>query len=85
MFREVMRKTDYAAEPGFCINTLYCGLTGLRGGIPQHAIKYTAETAENLLALPANKLFLGYNDAAMNGDLPQLLSKHFNKKCKYEK
>ena len=80
-----MRQVNYRQEPGYCINTLYCGMAGMQGGVPQSLIKYTAETATNLKELPKDKLFIGYNDEAMKSDLPQLLQEHFREKCKYEK
>ncbi len=85
LFKKIMQDADYAREPGYCINTLYCGMAGYRGGIAQNQIKYTVETSEKINKLPQDKLFLGYNDAAMQSDLPQLLQEHFKKKCKYEK
>ena len=83
-FIQIMTHCDYAAEPGFCVNTLYCGMTGMIGGIEQQLIKHTAESTEKLFRLPENKLFLGYNDAALQSDLPQLLQKHLPDRCQYE-
>ena len=83
-FIQIMTHCDYAAEPGFCVNTLYCGMTGMLGGIEQQLIKHTAESTEKLFHLPENKLFLGYNDAALQSDLPQLLQKHLPDQCQYE-
>lgn len=85
LFKKIMQDADYTQEPGYCINTLYYGMAGLQGGIKQKVIKYTAESSKKLNCLPLDKLFLGYNDAAMQSDLPQLLQEHFKEKCKYEK
>ena len=85
LFIRAMQQTDYTVEPGFCINTLYCGLTGQKSFIEQKHLKYTAETTEKLGKLPEDKLFIGYNDNAMQGDLPILLQERFQQKCKYEK
>ena len=84
-FCQIMQNTAYQQEPGYCVNTLYCGMSGLQGGVEQKLIKYTAETANKLHTLKQDKLFLGYNDAAMTSDLPRLLQEHFKEKCKYEK
>ena len=83
-FCKIMQKVNYHRQPGYCINTLYCGMSGIKGGIPQNQIKYTAETAINLKELPKDKLFIGYNDEAMKSNLPELLQEHFREKCKYE-
>ena len=85
LFKKIMQDADYTQEPGYCINTLYYGMAGLQGGIKQKVIKYTAESSKKLNCLPLDKLFLGYNDAAMQSDLPQLLQEHFKEKCKSEK
>ena len=85
LFCQIMQQANYQQEPGYCINTLYCGMSGLQGGVPQNQIKYTAESADDLIELPKDKLFIGYNDAAMQSNLPQLLQKHFHKQCKYER
>ena len=85
LFIQAMRQADYSTEPGYCVNTLYCGLTRQQGFIEQKHLKYTAETPEKLNKLPEDKLFLGYNDNAMQSDLPELLKIRFPEKCKYEK
>lgn len=86
----VYRKTDFAvlqginytAAPGFCINTLLCGLLKRRGELPQNALKATAEgNKEPDFFL---KMFLGYN----NGGFPKVREKlleWFPEKSKFEK
>ncbi|MBO5924588.1 MAG: hypothetical protein J6Q81_08750 [Lentisphaeria bacterium] len=84
-FAEIMSNIDYAVEPGYCINTLYFGMLGMTGAVIQQQIKFTAESQDKLFTLPTGKLFLGYNDAAMQSDLPELLQKKFPEKCRYER
>ena len=84
LFVKTISETNYTVEPGYCVNTLYCGLTRQKGVVEQKYLKYTAETTENLHKLPADKLFLGFNDNAMHSDLPELLKKRFPQKCQYE-
>ena len=85
LFCKIMEKLDYAAEPGFCVNTIYFGLAKIPSYISQESVKATFERTVILEKLPENKLFIGYNDKAMAGNLSELLLKHFNKQCKYEK
>ena len=83
-FTRIMNNAKYSAEPGYCVNTLYCGMLGMTGALEQQRIKHTAESRETLTALPQDKLFLGYNDCAMQNGLPELLLDYFPEKCKYE-
>lgn len=78
----VLDGIDYTAAPGFCINTLLCGLLGRRGEVPQHVVKATAEG--NKEPDFYMKIFLGYN----NGGFPKVrekLQEWFPEKSKFEK
>ncbi|MBR2642408.1 MAG: hypothetical protein IKD46_04695 [Lentisphaeria bacterium] len=80
---KVLDGIDYATPPGYCINTLLCGLLQRRGEIPQGKVKAHAEgcTAEVDFA---GKLYAGYN----NGGFPLIrekLANLFPEKSRYEK
>ncbi|MBE6366330.1 MAG: hypothetical protein E7052_00255 [Lentisphaerae bacterium] len=77
LFCRIMSQVNYTAEPGFCINTLYFGLLNTPPVVEQSQIKKTIERGEFLTALPGDKLFLGYNDSALQGNLAGLLLEHF--------
>ncbi len=79
----LLRGIDYAARPGFCINTLLCGLMGRHGQIPQALVKAHAESDH---AVPdfTGKRFAGYN----NGGFPVMqphLQALFPEKSKFER
>ena len=83
-FKNIMENIDYAAEPGYCVNTLYFGWLNTPPQLPQQAVKATVEQELFLPELPQRKIFLGYNDAACRGNLPRLLKKHFSVRSKFE-
>ena len=85
LFRKVMRSVDYTVAPGYCVNTLYFGLAKIPGVIPQERLKATVEKSAILPKLPADKLFIGCNDEAMLGNLPELLTEYFPEKSRCEK
>ena len=85
LFSALFRSADYAREPGYCINTLYFGFYGTGGKLEQSMVKSTCEQPLKLNQLPADKLFLGYNDAALQGGLKPLLEAYFPTPCSYEK
>lgn len=80
---QVLDGIDYAALPGYCINTLLCGLLGRRGEIPQAMVKAHAEGKTKSVDF-TGKLFAGYN----NGGFPlmrQKLAELFPAKSSFEK
>ena len=84
LFRQLVGSTDYAVEPGYCVNTLYFALANTLPRLEQSVIKATFEQAVMLEKLP-EKLFCGYNDNGLQGNLLQLLQEHFPQPCIYEK
>ena len=58
---------------------------GTGGKLEQSMVKSTCEQPLKLNHLPADKLFLGYNDAALQGGLKPLLEAYFPTPCSYEK
>ena len=84
-FINLFRAVDYAKIPGFCINTLYFGMLGTEGKLEQKLLKATYENASGTDSLPADMLFLGYNDNALSGNLKNLLEARFPEPCRYEK
>ena len=84
LFKRLMGSVNYVPEPGFCINTLYFGLQNTKPLLPQHLIKVTIEQAHKLKTLPENKLFIGYNDRGLQGNLKQLLQERFPLPSRFE-
>jgi len=84
LFPELIEPVDYAALPGFCINTLYFGLRRFPAVLPQELVKITCESDRPVTALTAGKLFLGYNDNALRNGLAEVLEKIFPAPCRYE-
>lgn len=82
---ELFAQIDYHTVPGYCVNTLYFGLQRTPAQIVQENLKATVEKAAKLAVLPLDKLFLGYNDAAWQGNLPDLLEKFLPDRSRYEK
>jgi hypothetical protein len=79
----VLDGIDYTSEPGFCINTLLCGLLGRRGEVQQSKVKASADGKSQTVDL-ARKLYAGYN----NGGFPVMQEKLqdlFPEKSKFEK
>lgn len=79
---KLLEGIDYATPPGYCINTLLCGLLQRRGVLPQGMVKAHAEgsTAEVDFT---GKLYAGYN----NGGFPLIrkkLAELFPEKSRYE-
>ena len=85
LFQQLLKNVDYITEPGLAVNTIYFGLAGICSGMEQSCIKLTVEKPLKLGKLPDNKLFIGYNDNAWQGDLPQLLMEKFPRPCCYER
>ncbi len=83
-FCNLVNAVDCTIPPGYCINTLYFGWLDTRPYIEQNMLKTTIEQPLKLAGLP-DSLFLGYNDRALQGNLPALLKQKFNCKCRYEK
>lgn len=80
---EVLTGIDYATPPGYCINTLLCGLLGRRPEVPQEMVKITAETAKQPPGL-AGYQFAGYNNTGFPL-IREELQKLFPEKSKFEK
>ena len=85
LFCKIMQSVDYTAQPGYCVNTLYFGLAEIPGLVAQENIKTTIEKCVFLPAMPGGSLFIGCNDDAMLGNLPELLTGYFPDKSCYEK
>jgi hypothetical protein len=85
LFRKLVTPVDYIQSPGLGVNTLYFGLAATPPLLEQSQVKATFESPAALMQLPADKLFIGYNDAALRGNLASLLLKFFPEKCRYEK
>lgn len=90
-FRRALEGVDYVTAPGFCINTLVCGLTGRTGDVDMTAVKVTAESGDDLRALaesgcafPDTARFIGYNDDGFIGGFREALFHFFPKKSKFE-
>ena len=84
-FARIMRQIDYISEPGYCINTLYFGMAGTLPLLEQSRVKVTLERKIFLDSLPENKLFLGYNNESLQGNLAGLLLERFPEPCVFEK
>ena len=80
---KVLHNVNYASQPGFCINTLLCGLLRFPGVLPQEDVKLTVESADAPINLE-NKLFLGYNDKGFPLVEP-ILEELFPDKSSFEK
>ena len=85
LFKKLMESVDYQKPPGYCVNTLYFGLARTPPRLEQSRIKTTCEAEQNYPFLPAERLFLGYNDAACRGNLLQLLMQYLPQRSIYEK
>ena len=90
-FRAALDGVDYATPPGYCINTLVCGLSRRTADVEQHTVKVTAESADDLRALvesgcafPDTARFVGYNDAGFVGGFREALFHFFPNKSKFE-
>lgn len=83
LFRQLISPIDYASEPGYCVNTLYFGLASTPPLLEQNLIKATFEQTATIKKLP-DKLFCGYNDKGLNGNLQELLLEHFPEPSVYE-
>ncbi len=81
-FLRVMEKTDYVPEPGFCINTLACGLIGMQPELNQNFVKVHSEGGNP--GPVTGKLFAGYNDAGFKV-MRETLFERFPEKSKFEK
>lgn len=84
-FLELVAPLDYITEPGFCINTLYFGLMRTSPVLPQSLVKLTCESTREVKSLAVPKLYLGYNDHALEHGLIPLLKARFPMPCRYEK
>lgn len=84
-FLRLIAPVDYAALPGFCINTLYFGLAGVKPLVMQSQVKLTCENDCAVAGLPADKLYLGYNDRALRNGLKPLLEERFPLPSRYER
>lgn len=85
LFKKIFSSTkDYLEPPGFGINTFYYGSLDTPPLLIQEKVKFTLEKSINIRYLPTDKLFLGYNDAALQGDLKELLQKHFTRRSRFE-
>ena len=85
LFKKLMQYLNYQTEPGYCINTLYFGLLRTQPGLEQSRIKTTCESTQYYKKLPAERLFLGYNDDACRGNILQLLQEYLPDRSVYEK
>ena len=90
-FRRALVGVDYVSPPGYCINTLVCGLTGRTGDVDMTAVKVTAESGDDLrrlaesgCAFPDTARFIGYNDDGFAGGFREALFHFFHTKSKFE-
>lgn len=82
-----MKGVDYASQPGLTICTCWKIVSNACAdiGVEQSTVKVTMESAESTSrSLVDGKLFLGYNDNALQNGLKQKLLKLFPHKSKYE-
>lgn len=85
LFKKIMAGIDYQTPEGYCVNTLYFGLTDTPPRLEQSRIKTTCETAQHYPYLPRERLFIGYNDAACRGNILQLLQEYLPAMSVYER
>ena len=81
-FVKALRSVDYVPEPGFCINTLVCGVLHKPKEVAMNTVKVTAESGGNRQF--DGKLYIGYNDNGFNSGIRDALFKAFPIKSKYE-
>jgi len=90
LFQRIMASSPYAADDGFCIDTLYCNQAGyvdppLQKGFKATFEKATAEfSLEEVRARIAGKRFLGYNDAGLSAALKTVLQEMFPQPSRFE-
>ena len=90
-FLAALDGVEYATVPGYCINTLVCGLTGRKPEAEMNSVKVTAEGDESLrrlaesgCAFPDTARFVGYNDSGFVGGFREALFHFFPEKSKFE-
>lgn len=81
-FVRALKGVDYVPEPGFCINTLVCGILGKPKEVSMNDVKVTAESGGDRKF--DGKLYVGYNDTGFSGGMRDALFKAFPLKSKYE-
>jgi len=84
---EGMKGVDYGAQPGLTICTCWKIVSNACAdiGVEQSTVKVTMESAESAKrSLVSGKLFLGYNDNALQNGLKKKLLELFPHKSKYE-
>ena len=82
-FIKALAGVDYVPPPGFCINTLVCGLLGKVPEIKQNSVKITAEGAW-AGTITQDKLYVGYNDTGFGSGMRTTLFRLFPDKSRYE-
>lgn len=86
----ILESVNYADLPGYCLDTLLCGLSGKTPDSKQEDVKYTAEvqgqgrllTLSALLARPYS--WLGYNDWGFNSGVKEYLDGLFPAPSRFE-
>lgn len=84
---QVLQGIDYITEPGYCINTLICGLNHRQKGIQQSLVKFTGQSQQQGCKFKQqylDKLYVGYNDSGFAVMKDQLIN-IFNQKSNYQK
>ena len=79
---QLLKGVDYVRGPGFCVNTLLCGLLKRRGELPQAVVKAHVESGDSAVNM-FGKQFAGYNNAGFPVLRPYL-QELFPEKSRYE-
>lgn len=86
----ILESVDYANLPGYCLDTLLCGLSGYTPDVNQADVKFTAETQGQGRLLDMDKLlahpysWLGYNDWGFTAGVQDYLQDRFPAQSIYE-
>lgn len=81
-FVKALRGVDYVPEPGFCINTLVCGVLQKPKAVAMSRVKVTAESGGDRKL--EGKLYAGYNNTGFKSGMRDALFKLFPQKSRYE-
>ena len=88
VFREVVRRFDYASGTGYTMKSLYGNLAYKEKGVRLTTEKETIfkkYSIEQLHARLKDASFMSFNDDGLNNSLKWWLIDNFRSKCKYEK
>lgn len=82
-----IKEVDYQSGLGFCICTLYFGLSKIPATKSQDEVKFTAESDKKIdVKLLESKIWLGFNELGFSkGGVKEFLEKKFPQKSHYEK